>query len=157
MNPPNSRSPSPGPCPFPNRDKDLDLIGAAHHRGGPFVFTENAETIFESKMIYLNKTTDAQVVFIPRDTDHTGTLQLTARSTVGLDIPITATMVDLKVHRLCYALAITLPEDLATGEYEYTLKAGGEKVSTGVLVVLDSLENAEQYNKDITYEQYEGQ
>lgn len=113
--------------------------------------------IFESKMIYLNNTTDAQVVYIPRDTDLSGTLQLTARSTVGLDIPITATMVDLKVHRLCYALALTLPEGITTGEYEYTLMAGGEKVSSGVLVVLDSIINAEQYNKEITYEQYQGQ
>ena len=76
-------------------------------------------------MIYLKNTTDAQTVFIPRDTDLTGTLLFTARSTVGLDIPISATMLDLKVHRLCYALAVTLPEDIATGEYEYRLTAGG--------------------------------
>lgn len=113
--------------------------------------------IFEDKMIYLNNTTEAQVVFIPRDTDLSGTLQFSARSTVGLDIPIAATMVDLKVHRLCYALAVTLPENIATGEYEYTLKAGGEKVSTGLLIIKDGLTDAEQYNKEITYEQYEGQ
>ena len=113
--------------------------------------------IFEGKMIYLNNTTEAQVVFIPRDTNLTGTLQFTARSTVGLDIPISATMLDLKVHRLCYALAVTLPEDIATGEYEYTLRAGEEIVSTGLLVIRDGLTKAEQYNKEITYEQYEGQ
>ena len=108
-------------------------------------------------MIYLKNTTESQVVFIPRDTDLTGTLQFTARSTVGLDIPISATMLDLKVHRLCYALAVTLPEDIATGEYEYALRAGGEKVSTGLLIIRDGITQAEQYNKDITYEQYEGQ
>ena len=113
--------------------------------------------IFDDKMIYLNNTTEAQVVYIPRDTDFSGTLQFTARSTVGLDIPISATMLDLRVHRLCYALAVTLPEGIATGEYEYTLKAGGEKVSTGVLVVRDGLTKPGQYNQSITYEQYEGQ
>ena len=108
-------------------------------------------------MIYLKNTTDAQVVFIPRDTDFSGTLQFTARSTVGLDIPISATMLDLKVHRLCYALAVTLPEDIATGEYEYKLTAGGNLVSTGILVVQDGQAATEQYNKEIVYEQYEGQ
>lgn len=108
-------------------------------------------------MVYLKNTTDAQVVYIPRDTDHTGTLQFSARSTVGLDIPIQATMLDLKVHRLCYALAVTLPEDIATGEYEYKLTAGGNLVSTGILVVQDGQAATEQYNKEIVYEQYEGQ
>lgn len=108
-------------------------------------------------MIYLKNTTDAQVVFIPRDTDFSGTLQFTARSTVGLDIPISATMLDLKVHRLCYALAVTLPEDIATGEYEYKLTAGGNLVSTGILVIQDGKAATGQYNQNITYEQYEGQ
>lgn len=107
-------------------------------------------------MIYLKNTTDAQTVFVPRDTDHTGTLQFSARSTVGLDIPISATMLDLKVHRLCYALAITLPEDIATGEYEYRLTAGGNLVSTGILVIQDGPAPTGQYNHSITYEQYEG-
>ena len=108
-------------------------------------------------MIYLKNTTDAQVVYIPRDTDHTGTLQFTARSTVGLDSPISATMLDLKVHRLSYALAVTLPADIATGEYEYRLTAGGNLVSTGILVVQDDKTATGQYNKQIQYEQYEGQ
>ena len=97
------------------------------------------------------------MVYIPRDTDHTGTLQFTARSTVGLDIPISATMLDLKVHRLSYALAVTLPADIATGEYEYRLTAGGNLVSTGILVVQDDRTATGQYNKQIQYEQYEGQ
>lgn len=108
-------------------------------------------------MIYLKNTTDAQVVYIPRDTDFSGTLQFSARSTVGLDIPISATMLDLKVHRLCYALAVTLPEDVATGEYEYKLTAGGNLVSTGILVIQDDRAATGQYNKQIQYEQYEGQ
>jgi len=107
-------------------------------------------------MIYLKNTTDAQVVYIPRDTDLSGTLQFSARSTVGLDIPITATLLDLKVHRLCYAMALTLPEDIATGEYEYKLTAGGNPVSTGILIIREGDNKPGQYNKNITYEQYEG-
>ena len=125
-------------------------------QGGFFVFPKNGKDIFAYEMIYLKNTTDAQTVFVPRDTDHTGTLQFSARSTVGLDIPISATMLDLKVHRLCYALAVTLPEDIATGEYEYRLTAGGNLVSTGILVIQDGPAPTGQYNHSITYEQYEG-
>jgi len=108
-------------------------------------------------MIYLNNTTDAQAVFIPRDTDITGPLRLTMRSTVGLEVPVSVAVLDLNVHRLCYHLGITLPEGIASGEYEYTLTSDGLVVSTGVVVVADGLTPAGQYNKTITYEQYEGQ
>ena len=126
-------------------------------QGGFFVFPKIGKMIFAYEMIYLTNTTDAQVVFIPRDTDFTGTLQFSARSTVGLDIPITATMLDLKVHRTCYALALTLPEDIESGEYEYKLTAGGNLVSTGVMVVKEGRAATGQYNQNITYEQYDGQ
>ena len=108
-------------------------------------------------MIYLQNTTEAQAVFIPKDTDITGALRFVAKSTVGLDIPISVAMLDLNVHRLCYHLGITLPEYIASGEYEYTLTAGGIVVSTGVMVVADAPTQDGQYNKTITYEQYEGQ
>lgn len=108
-------------------------------------------------MIYLNNTTESQVVYIPRDTDLSGTLQMSARSTVGLDIVLNVTMLDLKLHRLCYAMAVTLPDGTPSGEYEYILRADGEQVSTGVMVVRDGTTDAEQYNKEITYEQYNGQ
>jgi hypothetical protein len=108
-------------------------------------------------MIYLNNTTEAQAVFIPRDTSVTGALRFKARSTVGLDVPVTVAMLDLDGHRLCYQLAITLPEGIASGEYEYELTAGGIPVSTGVMVVRDGLAKPEEYNKTIEYEQYEGQ
>ena len=126
-------------------------------KGGLFVFTKIGEIIFGVSMIYLNNTTDAQAVFIPKDTDITGALRFVARSTVGLDIPISVAMLDLNVHRLCYHLGITLPDGIASGEYEYTLTAGGIVVSTGVMVVADGLTKAGQYNKSTTYEQYEGQ
>lgn len=107
-------------------------------------------------MIYLNNTTEAQAVFIPRDTEASGLLRLKMRSTVGLDIPVSVAAIDLDVHRLCYQLGITLPEGIAPGEYEYTLTADGETVSTGVMVVTEGEKKPEQYNNEITYEQYEG-
>ena len=129
----------------------------AFMQGGFFVFPKIGKMIFAYEMIYLTNTTAAQVVFIPRDTDFSGTLKFSARSTVGLDTPITATLLDLKVHRTCYAMALSLPEGVAAGEYEYRLTAGGNLVSTGVMVVKDSRPEEEQYNKTIEYEQYNGQ
>ena len=108
-------------------------------------------------MIYLINTTDAQVAYIPRDTDFTGTLSLSLRSTVDLDTPyIAATVLDLNVFRTVYAVSVELPEGMQPGEYEYTLTAGGTTVSTGVLIVGEYNQEREQYNKTITYEQYNG-
>ena len=108
-------------------------------------------------MIYLVNTTDAQVAYIPRDTEFTGTLSLSLKSTVDLDTPyISATVVDLNVFRTVYAVAVELPEDIQPGEYQYKLTAGGVEVSTGVLVIGEYTQAREQYNKQITYEQYNG-
>lgn len=108
-------------------------------------------------MIYLANTTDAQVAYIPRDTDLTGTLSLSLKSTVDLDTPyISATVLDLNVFRTMYAVGVELPEGIQSGEYEYTLRAGGVQVSTGVLIIGDYAHTREQYNKQITYEQYNG-
>ena len=108
-------------------------------------------------MIYLANTTDPQVAYIPRDTEFTGTLSLSLKSTVDLDTPyVSATVVDLNVFRTVYAVAVELPEGIQPGEYQYTLKAGGVQVSTGVLVVGEYRLAREQYNKTIQYEQYNG-
>ena len=108
-------------------------------------------------MIYLANTTDAQVAYIPRDTDFAGTLSLSLKSTVNLDTPYTpATVLDLNVFRTVYAVAVALPEGIQPGEYQYELKAGGVPVSTGLAVIGEYAQEREQYNKTITYEQYNG-
>ena len=108
-------------------------------------------------MIYLSNTTDAQVAFIPRDTDITGTLVFTIRSTVDLDRPLTATVIDLNVFRTMYAVAVQLPEGIQPGEYQYNLTAGGVNVSTGLLIVGEYVADvAGEYDKPIQYEHYNG-
>ena len=110
-------------------------------------------------MVYLNNTTDAQAVFIPRDveTPDGGLLSLTAKSTVDLDTPIDVKLIDLKLHRLFYNLAVELPKGIAPGEYQYELTAGGRTLSTGLMVIRDGRGTTGQYNKEITYEQYESE
>ena len=104
-------------------------------------------------MIYLAHTTDAQVAYVPRDTNIAGTLRFTLRSTVDLDAVVDAVVLDLKVLVKYSAVAVQLPDGCPAGEYEYTMTAGGALVSSGVLIVT-SADVVHEYNKTVQYEQY---
>ena len=53
-------------------------------------------------------------------------------------------------------MAVALPEGLADGEYQYTLKDGNTLVSQGLLYIGD-LKSTSQYEKTIRYKQYESE
>ena len=109
-------------------------------------------------MIYLTNTTDAQVVFVPRDTAICGgTLTFRATSTVELKKILDCVVLDLQSTKIYYNIALALPSDATPGEYEYVLKSGDAVVSTGLLVVGEyTVDVAGEYDKPITYEQYNG-
>jgi hypothetical protein len=124
---------------------------------GVSCFTENPVSISIGKkeMIYLQNTTESQVMFIPRsDAVPQGDLVFKARNTIDLEVEINEVVTDLQTSDLYFNLAISLPADLPNGEYEYTLAVGEVILSTGLLVIGDKSHPSE-YNKDITYEQYE--
>lgn len=52
------------------------------------------------------------------------------------------------------ALYVTLPEDMALGEWEYTLAADGEAVSQGIMQVTEDGGEPAQYNANDEYKQY---
>lgn len=106
-------------------------------------------------MIYLKHTTEAQVARIPRDTGAGDALRLTLRSTMDLTQTYDALVLDLAIHSRYYNVALQLPEDCPTGEYEYNFLSAGALVSSGVAVVLPDGNPAKQYDKPIQYEQYE--
>lgn len=106
-------------------------------------------------MIYLRHTTDAQVAYIPRDAEAGNALRMTLRSTVDLDQVYDAVVLDLNIHSRFYFVAVQLPEDCPTGEYEYQFLSAGALVSSGVAVVVPDGDAAKQYDKPIQYEQYE--
>lgn len=106
-------------------------------------------------MIYLKHTTEAQVAFIPRDTTAGDALRLTLRSTSDLDQVYDALVLDLAIHTRFYNVALQLPEDCPTGEYEYNFLSAGALVSSGVAVVVPDDAPEKQYDKPIQYEQYE--
>ena len=106
-------------------------------------------------MIYLQNTTESQVMFVPRsDAVPQGDLVFKARNTIDLEAEINEVVTDLQTSDLYFNLAISLPADLPNGEYEYTLAVREISLSTGLLVIGENSHPSE-YNKEITYEQYE--
>lgn len=53
-----------------------------------------------------------------------------------------------------YTFDIALPDGIASGEYEYKLVDGEEVLSTGLISIGD-LRAVGQYEKEVTYKQYE--
>ena len=108
-------------------------------------------------MLYLQNSTEAQMVFVPSNGEvPSGDLVLKAKSTIDLVTEIEVQVVDLDISDIYMHLSVVLDEGIANGEYEYTLTAGDEVVSTGLLIVGD-LSHPEQYNHAIEYDQYEAE
>lgn len=108
-------------------------------------------------MIYLQNTEKPQVVFVPRNGAYSqDDLVFKAKSTIDLEVEITCPVTDLHTSELYYNLALTLSEGIPTGEYEYSLMSGEMLLSSGILVVGEGT-SPRQYEKEITYEQYESE
>lgn len=106
-------------------------------------------------MIYLRNIPESQLLFLPKSgATPSGDLVFKAKSTIDHDTEINEVMLDLQTSDLYYNLAISLPEDVPNGEYEYTLQVGDIVLSSGLLVIGENYRPSE-YHKDITYEQYE--
>lgn len=124
---------------------------------GVFSFTNFGKTIFVRSMIYLSNTTDAQIAYVPRDTEIPAgtTLTFTMRNTVDMDVVVTALVIVMGLHRIFYNVALQLPADATPGEYQFELRGEGELLSTGLAVIRDDAVAVNEYNKVIQYEQYE--
>lgn len=106
-------------------------------------------------MVYLENTTEAQPLFIPRSrADVFGRLTLALRSTVGLEIVVDAEAIDLDTTPLYYRVAVALPEGAAEGEYEYALADETGTLATGVAYV-GTLAAPTETDNTIQYEQTE--
>ena len=106
-------------------------------------------------MIYLEYTTEAQPLFIPKSrADVFGRLTLTLRSTVGLETVVAVQAIDLNTSPLYYRAAVALPDGIAVGEYEYTLTDDTGAIATGVAYV-GTLAKPTETDNTIQYEQTE--
>ena len=107
-------------------------------------------------MIYLKNISDAQILMIPRNGEIvTGKMTLLMRNTTDLQ-ETTLSVTDLNTSGLYFNLAVALPEGLADGEYQYSLKNGNIQVSCGLLYVVE-LQSPSQHETTITYKQYESE
>ena len=106
-------------------------------------------------MVYFTNTADAQTVYLPKSLgEGVGALTLTLRSTVDLDNAFDGAVIDLKTSDLYYRVPLSLPKGTPAGEYEYSLvDSTGDILASGVARVGDYA-GFDEYNKDITYEQY---
>lgn len=131
-------------------------------------------------MIYLQNTTEVQRIRIPADgTKRTGDLALSLVNVINRGEAVQSIfdpriyLVDANgnyVHdqegnqvivvgpedrtRLYYVVDVELPGGMPNGEYEYTVTAGGERVSIGLAYVGEFAADVQEYIKPVEYEQY---
>ena len=103
-------------------------------------------------MIYLNKTTEIQTLYIPkvgRDSIGTTTLKLYGKMVAEYNYLSEDEELSLGYH----VIHVALEEDTIPGEYVYELSDEIGMLSSGLLVIGD-LSNMVEYNNKIQYEQY---
>lgn len=109
-------------------------------------------------MIYLQNITTSQVLLIPKNgMSINGNLTLKAKSTIDLTTNINAVVTDLQSSSIFFNVAVVLPSGMQDGEYEYTLSDSTQVISTGIMRIGNDGVQPSQYNKVITYEQYENE
>ena len=112
-------------------------------------------------MLYLQNKTESQPLAIPRPGEvPTGNMVFTAKSTINLDMVINVSVLNLEVSDLYLFLAVSVPAGAPNGEYQFTLSAGDDVVTTGLLVLCQEgeVEGDEfpgtETETSATYEQY---
>lgn len=107
-------------------------------------------------MIYLKGKTEEQNVLVPRNyrTGEYDGYSLVLQSTVDLRETILP-LSDVKPAGDYIDCVLTLPGQMAAGEYQYTLKGDMEELSTGLAMIDWEDTNPKEYRKEIQYEQYD--
>ena len=122
-------------------------------------FTKVGISIFQEKsdMVYLKKNSDPQPLFIPRsgevvigDVLHLNLENTTDHRTFDFDV------MNVDMSDLYFNVSVILPDNVASGEYKYTLFGDGIQLSIGLLIVDVAEESAfTQYQQEIEFTQYE--
>lgn len=106
-------------------------------------------------MLYLQNTTESQTIYVPKSgAVPAGVLRFKARNTTDLSVEVDRFVRDFRTSGLYFNVSVVLPAGIPDGEYEYTLSVGDAVLSSGLMVVGENAKTSE-YNKDISYEQYE--
>lgn len=100
--------------------------------------------------------TEAQAFMIPRNGEHPdGQLSLSVKNTTDGKVYVWDVS-DISTSELYFNLAVSLPDDITNGEYQYSLNDGNIVLSTGLLYI-GSLFSPVQNESNITYQQYESE
>ena len=106
-------------------------------------------------MLYLQNKREYQVLKVPKaGIIPAGQLVFQAKSTIGLETEVSQDVTDTADSNLYFFISVAIPSGVPDGEYEYNLLAGGQSVAAGLLVIGDQATPPSQYNKTISYEQY---
>lgn len=108
-------------------------------------------------MVYLNLKDTTALVYVPANgwAGDLGALSLLLRNTTDrqeVAVPIT----DASVEGFLVRLAVSVPDELYAGEWEYTLTAGEVAVATGLVVVYTGRAGAVEYESENKVIQYGG-
>ena len=105
-------------------------------------------------MIYLDKTEQAQVLFIPRNKQGTnGGLVLKCKSSINQQA-WESKVIDLQTSTYYYRVSFVVPAEAPQGEYQYTLSDDEGVLSKGILIIGEN-QKIIQYEKSAEYKQYE--
>lgn len=126
------------------------LFFASVEIGSAYIHKERAD------MLYLKQTTTEQEVYIPRNyaTPSVGAVVLTLNDVMG-DGELAVNVTAMEMYDRAYKLAVKLSKKATEGEYEYTLRIGGEVVATGLAQVGDYKANIISYDEETDIEQYD--
>ena len=107
-------------------------------------------------MIYLKNISDPQIVKIPRNGEIlTGGVVLVVRNTTDKN-SVSLSVSNVTTSELYFTMSVVIPEGFTDGEYQYQLTEGENVLSCGLMIV-GELETPSEYQKTITYEQYESE
>ncbi len=107
-------------------------------------------------MIYLKNISEEQTILVPRNGEIvTGDVTLVMCNTTD-HREVTLPVREQTTSQSYVKMVVSLPEGLADGEYQYNLMDGNILVSQGLLYIGD-LQSPSQYERTISYKQYESE
>lgn len=105
-------------------------------------------------MIYVSNTGDVQIISVPRSFHRPNGLTYDLKVSQADKAIYATNLKDLGGSWLYYNFQIELPDDLASGEYDYTLTdESGEVMSAGIMVVEWERPDLGETVKFVEYEQ----
>jgi hypothetical protein len=116
---------------------------------------QKSRNLRKEEMVYVSNTGDTQIISLPRSFHRQNGLRYHLKISQADKAIYATNLTDLGGSWLYYNFQIDLPEEMASGEYEYRLTAeNGDVMSEGIMVVQWERQEHEEYVMFVEYEQY---